>query len=65
MNRLLNSVDPDETAHDEPSHLDQYCFQKCLSLSAVLKELNKMLKCYNYSEPSLQRQQLFSKTLPL
>ena len=25
---MSNSVDPDETAHDEPSHLDQRCLQK-------------------------------------
>ena len=24
INRLANSVDPDETAHNEPSHLDLY-----------------------------------------
>ena len=25
---MSNSVDPDETAHDEPSHLDRRCLQK-------------------------------------
>ena len=25
---MLNSVDPDETAHDVPSHLDLRCLQK-------------------------------------
>ena len=25
---MSNSVDPDETAHDEPSHLDLHCLQK-------------------------------------
>ena len=25
---MLNSVDPDETAHYEPSHLDMCCFHK-------------------------------------
>ena len=28
LNRMSNSVDPDETAHYEPSHLDLRCFQK-------------------------------------
>ena len=38
-NRMTNSVDPDETARDEPSHLDLRCLQKCLFWSAVLKGL--------------------------
>ena len=25
QNRIANSVDPDETAHDEPSHRDLHC----------------------------------------
>ena len=28
QNRMTNSVDPDETAHNEPSHQDLYCLQK-------------------------------------
>ena len=36
---MANSVDPDETAHDEPSHLDLRCLQKYLSWSARLKGL--------------------------
>ena len=27
---MTNSVDPDETAHYEPSHLDLHCLHKCL-----------------------------------
>ena len=29
-NRIANSVDPDEMAHYEPSHLDLHCLQKYL-----------------------------------
>ena len=43
QNRITNSVDPDETAHDEPSHLDLHCFQKCLSRSTGLYGLNLQL----------------------
>ena len=38
-NRMANSVDPDETAHYEPSHLDRLCLQRYLFLSAGLKGL--------------------------
>ena len=29
-NRMANSVDPDEMAHYEPSHLDLHCLQRYL-----------------------------------
>ena len=29
-NRTANSVDPDESARDEPSHLDLYCLHRYL-----------------------------------
>ena len=29
---MANNVNPDETAHNEPSHLDLHCLQKHLSL---------------------------------
>ena len=32
---MANSVDPDEMAHDEPSHLDLHCLQWYLFWSAV------------------------------
>ena len=33
MNRMANSVDPDETAHNEPSHQDLHYLQSiCLGL---------------------------------
>ena len=31
-NRMENSVDPDEMAHYEPSHLDLHCLQRYLRL---------------------------------
>ena len=39
QNRMANSVDPDETAHYEPSHQDLRCLQKQMVWSAVLKGL--------------------------
>ena len=37
---MANSVDPDETAHYEPSHLDLHCLQKYLYWSIGMKEVN-------------------------
>ena len=34
---MANSVDPDETAHYEPSHLDLHCLHRYLFWSAGLK----------------------------
>ena len=36
---MVNSADPDEMAHYEPSHLDLYCFQRSLFWYAGMKEL--------------------------
>ena len=36
---MSNSVDPDETAHDEPSHLDLCCLQKPMLSPMAVKEL--------------------------
>ena len=33
--RLANSVDPDETAHYEPSHLDLHCLQRYARLTKL------------------------------
>ena len=38
---MANSVYPDETAHNGPSHLDLHCLQNNLSRSIGLKGLNK------------------------
>ena len=38
---MPNSVDPDETAHYEPSHLDLHCLQSYLYWSAGMKGLRK------------------------
>ena len=39
-NRIANSVDPDEMAHYEPSHLDLHCLQRHPHWSAGMKEYN-------------------------
>ena len=36
---MANSVDPDEMAHYEPSHLDLHCLQRQLIWSAGLEGL--------------------------
>ena len=36
-NRMANRVDPDEMAHNKPSHLDLHCLQKYQLWSAGLK----------------------------
>ena len=43
---MANSVDPDETAHYEPSHLDLHCLQKYLSWSNGLTGLTQLLYVY-------------------
>ena len=30
INRMANNVDPDETARNEPSHLDMHCLERYL-----------------------------------
>ena len=35
-NRIVNSVDPDETARYGPSHLDLYCFTKVAVLVCIV-----------------------------
>ena len=37
---MANCVDPDETAHYEPSHLELHCLHKHLFWSTRLKRLN-------------------------
>ena len=39
---MVNSIDPDETAYFELSHLDLHCLRKYLYWSTVLKELNRL-----------------------
>ena len=38
-NRMANSEDPDEMAHNEPSHQDLHCLQRYLIWSVMLKGL--------------------------
>ena len=40
-NRIANSVDPDETFHYKPSHLDLHCLPRYLFWSAGLKGLTR------------------------
>ena len=40
QNKVANNVDPDETAHYEPSHLDLHCLQNNIFWSAGLKGLD-------------------------
>ena len=37
ITNMANSVDPDETARNEPSHLDLYCLQRYLYWSVGMK----------------------------
>ena len=47
---MANSVDPNETAHHEPSHLVLHCLQKYLSWSTGLKRVDcpKEIKKNNF-----------------
>ena len=33
---MANSVDPDEMAHNEPSHLDLHCLHRCVLVGFTL-----------------------------
>ena len=44
---MSNSIDPDETAHDEPSHLDLCCLQNPILSPTAVKELNSICKYLN------------------
>ena len=64
---MSNSVDPDEMAHYEPSHLDLCCLQKNLLLSPVaVKELMflqpNLVRCLvlNFAHPSIGK--IYSQT---
>ena len=51
-NRMANRADPDETARNEPSHLDLHRLQRYIYWSAGMKMLDILLmikcyKCYN------------------
>ena len=60
---MSNRVDPDETAHHEPSHLDLCCLQKPTLSPMAVKELSfhKSVKylsdtvCIFYASPNLKR----------
>ena len=54
INRLANSVDPDETAHYEPSHLDLHCLHRHLYQSMGLKGLIVKLLVKRKNAPSWQ-----------
>ena len=46
QNRIAKSVDPDETAHDEPSHQDLHCLHTYLVWSTGMKELRLLNRIY-------------------
>ena len=45
---MSNRVDPDETAHYEPSHQDLHCLHRCLLWSAGLKVLYRYVYARMY-----------------
>ena len=44
---MSNSVDPDETAHYEPSHLDLRCLQKPIVIACESKRVKALHVLYN------------------
>ena len=51
INRMADSVDPDETAHNEPSHQDLHCFQWCLCWYVVMKGFNQISNSLDRIKP--------------
>ena len=41
MKLMSNSIDPDETAHYEPSHVDLCCFQKPIIIAYGSERIKK------------------------
>ena len=39
---MSNSIDPDETAHCEPSHLDLCCLQKLINMAYGSERVNSL-----------------------
>ena len=48
---MSNNVDPDETAHDEPSHLDLCCLQKPVIIACGRERVLKRIR----TSPTEQR----------
>ena len=46
IGKMASSVDPDEMAHYEPSHLDLHCLHWYLYRSTGLTELKGIFKVY-------------------
>ena len=42
---MSNSIDPDEMAHNEPSHLDLCCLQKTIIIAYGSERVNKTSEC--------------------
>ena len=51
INRMADSVDPDETAHYEPSHQDLHCLQWCLCWSVVMIGFNQISNSLDRIKP--------------
>ena len=49
---MSNSVDPDETAHYEPSHLDLCCLQKSIIIACGSGRVKRILLGPNYHPKS-------------
>ena len=60
---MSNNLDPDKTAHYEPSHLDLCCLQKPIIIvcdSEIVKELNNLNKYVNTAETYHTAVQMFA-----
>ena len=52
---LANSENPDETAHQEPSHLDLHCLQMCVRIYLISEftGLYPLLALYIYTNAAI------------
>ena len=46
---MSNSIDPDETAHYEPSHLDLRCLQKPVTGTCIIAYGSERVTAFLYS----------------
>ena len=52
---MSNSVDPDEMAHYEPSHLDLCCLQKPIIITCGSERVNDMSTLVSFPRESEKR----------
>ena len=62
---MSNSVDSDETAHNEPSHLDLCCLQKPIIITCGSERVNSYKSDHVYLKKKKKKKKKNSSTLEI